>query len=40
MSTVAEQQNNPLHGLKLDVLVNELVDQYGFEILAAYTNIN
>ncbi|WNC67952.1 VF530 family DNA-binding protein [Thalassotalea nanhaiensis] len=40
MSTVEEQQNNPLHGLKLDVLVNELVDHYGFEILAAYTNIN
>lgn len=31
--------NNPLHGLKLDTLVTELVEHYGFEILAEYTRI-
>ncbi|MEW6992346.1 VF530 family DNA-binding protein [Colwelliaceae bacterium 6441] len=40
MKTEDEQLNNPLHGLKLDVLLNELVNHYGFEILAEYTNIN
>ncbi|XQW86094.1 VF530 family DNA-binding protein [Thalassotalea piscium] len=40
MSTIDEQLNNPLHGLKLETLLNELVDHYGFEILAEYTNIN
>ncbi len=39
MNTVEQQQNNPLHGLKLDVLLNELVDHYGWEILAAYLNV-
>jgi len=32
--------NNPLHGLGLKALVAEIVDQYGFEILFAYLNIN
>jgi len=32
--------NNPLHGLKLETLLNEIVDQYGFELLDAYLNIN
>ncbi|WP_371373625.1 VF530 family DNA-binding protein [Thalassotalea aquiviva] len=32
--------NNPLHGLKLDVLVTTVVEHYGFKILAAATNIN
>ncbi|WP_196160084.1 VF530 family DNA-binding protein [Reinekea sp. G2M2-21] len=32
--------NNPLHGLKLEALVTELVDFYGFEILAAALNFN
>lgn len=40
MSTDNEQLNNPLHGLKLDTLLDELVSHYGFEILAEYTNIN
>ncbi|GHE84753.1 VF530 family DNA-binding protein [Thalassotalea profundi] len=40
MSTIDEQLNNPLHGLKLETLLTELVDHYGFEILAEYTNIN
>ncbi|WP_028863630.1 VF530 family DNA-binding protein [Psychromonas aquimarina] len=30
-----EQQNNPLHGLKLEVLLKELVEFYGWDILAA-----
>lgn len=30
-----EQQNNPLHGLKSDVLLTELVAFYGWEILFA-----
>jgi uncharacterized protein (DUF2132 family) len=40
MSTDNEQLNNPLHGLKLDTLLDELIAHYGFEILAEYTNIN
>ena len=40
MSTDNEQLNNPLHGLKLDTLLDELVTHYGFDILAEYTNIN
>jgi len=32
--------NNPLHGLSLVKLLNEIVDHYGFEILYAYLNIN
>jgi uncharacterized protein (DUF2132 family) len=39
MSQENEQLNNPLHGLKLDVLLNELVTHYGFDILAEYTRI-
>ena len=35
-----EQKNNPLHGIKLENLLTELVDHYGFEILAAQININ
>lgn len=33
-------QNNPLHGLGLETLVTELVDHYGWEILAAAKNFN
>ncbi len=29
----AEQKNNPLHGLKTDCMVKELVEHYGWEIL-------
>ena len=39
MSQENEQLNNPLHGLKLDVLLNELVTHYGFDILAEYTRL-
>ncbi|HEY5716364.1 MAG TPA: VF530 family DNA-binding protein [Psychromonas sp.] len=31
----AEQQNNPLYGLKLDDLLTELVAFYGWDVLAA-----
>lgn len=40
MTLENEQLNNPLHGLKVDTLLNELLDHYGWEILAEYTNIN
>ncbi len=33
-------KNNPLHGTSLETLLTELVDHYGFEILAAYMNLN
>jgi len=35
-----QYQNNPLHGLKLEQLLTELVDHYGWEILAAALNFN
>ena len=34
------QKNNPLHGLKLEVLLTELVEYYGWEPLADAMNIN
>jgi len=40
MTSSSEHFNNPLHGVKLETLLNELVSHYGFEILAEYTNIN
>ncbi len=33
-------KNNPLHGTSLETLLTELVEHYGFEILAAYMNLN
>lgn len=38
-TTQNEMLNNPLHGLKLEQLLAELVDHYGWEILAEYTRI-
>ncbi|MCW8996508.1 MAG: VF530 family DNA-binding protein, partial [Psychromonas sp.] len=35
-----EQQNNPLHGLKLETLLTELVDFYGWDILATAMRFN
>ncbi|MGF1696447.1 VF530 family DNA-binding protein [Vibrio kyushuensis] len=35
-----EQQNNPLHGLKLEQLLTELVDFYGWDILDAAMRFN
>ncbi|MBE8717870.1 VF530 family protein [Cellvibrio polysaccharolyticus] len=40
MSEDINFKNNPLHGLSLVKLLNEIVDHYGFEILYAYLNIN
>jgi uncharacterized protein (DUF2132 family) len=40
MSTEEIYKNNPLHGVKLEQVLNELVDHYGWEILAAYLNLN
>lgn len=40
MSNENPYHNNPLHGLKLEVLLNEIVDEYGFDLLDAYLNIN
>jgi uncharacterized protein (DUF2132 family) len=34
------QQNNPLHGLKLEVLLDEIVEHYGWETLAFALNMN
>ncbi len=35
-----DYKNNPLHGVGLKSLLDEMVDHYGFEILFAYLNIN
>ena len=35
-----EQKNNPLHGITLEALLTELVDHYGFPVLAGQININ
>ncbi|AWB68514.1 hypothetical protein C2869_19850 [Saccharobesus litoralis] len=40
MSDNINYHNNPLHGVGLKQVSTELVDQYGFEILYAYLNIN
>lgn len=35
-----EQPNNPLHGVKLSQILEELVENYGWEHLAFKININ
>lgn len=35
-----EQKNNPLHGVKLEALVTELVDHYGWKRLGEAINLN
>jgi uncharacterized protein (DUF2132 family) len=35
-----EQVNNPLHGITLERIVNELKDYYGWDQLAYHVNIN
>ncbi len=40
MSAQSIYENNPLHGLKLETLLAELISHYGWEILAEYTRIN
>ena len=34
------QQNNPLHGVTLQVILTELVEHYGWEELSYMININ
>jgi uncharacterized protein (DUF2132 family) len=40
MSNEINYKNNPLHGVGLKSMLIEIVDQYGFELLFAYLNIN
>jgi uncharacterized protein (DUF2132 family) len=35
-----QQPNNPLHGITLETLLNELVEHYGWEQLAERVSIN
>ncbi|NVK72230.1 MAG: DUF2132 domain-containing protein [Oceanospirillaceae bacterium] len=37
---VGTQANNPLHGVKLEKIVTDLVEHYGWEELAIRININ
>ena len=39
-NTPEEQPNNPLHGIKLQTIVEALVKHYGWEELADRININ
>lgn len=36
----SNQTNNPLHGITLERIVTELVDHYGWDVLARRININ
>jgi len=36
----SEQPNNPLHGITLERVLTELVDHYGWEVMAQRVNIN
>jgi len=40
MSNADIYKANPLHGTSLETVLTTLVDHYGFEILAAYMNLN
>ena len=40
MSSEELYKNNPLHGVKLEQVLQELVDHYDWEILYAYLNLN
>ncbi len=35
-----EQKNNPLHGLTLEMILNQLVERYGWEELGRRIRIN
>lgn len=39
MNTEIDYKNNPLHGLSLKELLQQIVEHYGYEILYAYLNI-
>mgnify|MGYP000498273587 FL=1 len=34
-----EHKNNPLHGIKLKQIVEELYEEYGWELLGQFVNI-
>ena len=34
------QENNPMHGVTLEMIINRLVDNYGWEELGERININ
>ena len=40
MSTINQQPNNPLHGIKLATILEELTTKYSWEELANQININ
>jgi uncharacterized protein (DUF2132 family) len=40
ISSKKEQKNNPLHGIKLADIVEQLVENYGWEKLGSEININ
>ncbi len=40
MNDEINYKNNPLHGVGLKAVLSEMVEEYGFEILFAYLNIN
>ena len=40
MSSENPYENNPLHGIGLEKVLTDLVDQYNWDILAAYMNLN
>ncbi len=40
MHSQEQYENNPLHGVKLEDILTQLVDHYGWEILFAYLNLN
>ncbi|MCO4836510.1 MAG: DUF2132 domain-containing protein [Oceanospirillaceae bacterium] len=35
-----EQPRNPLHGVKLEQIITDLVDTFGWEVLADQVNVN
>lgn len=40
MTENTQQKNNPLHGIKLETMLTELVDTYCWEFLADNVNVN
>lgn len=35
-----EHKNNPMHGIKLQQILEELYERYGWELLGQFININ
>lgn len=40
INTTGEQPNNPLHGIRLQEILEQLVEKYGWEKLGLKININ